>query len=88
MIMFDMRADMEADKKLSQQDLLNLGVTELFLRGRKLDISLVFISQSYFKGPKTIRLNPTNNFVMKHQTKENSNKQHGIIRPILTSKIL
>ena len=35
MITFDMRADMEADKKLSQQDFLNLGVTELFLRGRK-----------------------------------------------------
>ena len=31
-----MRADMEADKKLSQQDLLNLGVTELFLRGRNI----------------------------------------------------
>ena len=27
---------------------------ELFVRGRKLNISLVFISQSYFKLPKTI----------------------------------
>ena len=39
----DMIADMESNKKLSPK------VTELFLRGRKLNISLVFISQSYFK---------------------------------------
>ena len=31
----------------------------MFLIGTKLDISLVFISQSYFKVPKTIRLNTT-----------------------------
>ena len=40
-------------------------VTELFLRGRKLNISLIFISQSYFKVPKTIRLNTTHYFIMK-----------------------
>ena len=40
-------------------------VTELFLRGRKLNISLAFISQSYFKVPKTIRLNATHYFIMK-----------------------
>ena len=38
---------------------LNPFVTELFLRGRKLNISLNFISQSYFKVPKTITLNAT-----------------------------
>ena len=32
-------------------------VTELFIRGRKLNISLVFITQSYFDVPKNIRLN-------------------------------
>ena len=32
---------------------LSLIVTELFLRGRKLNISLVFISQSYLKVPTT-----------------------------------
>ena len=32
-------------------------VTELFLRGRKLNISVVFLVQSCFKVPKTIRLN-------------------------------
>ena len=36
---------------------LNLIVTELFTRGRKLNISLVFITQSYFKVPKDVRLN-------------------------------
>ena len=34
-------------------------VTELFLRVSKLSISLVFTSQSYFKVPKTMRLNLT-----------------------------
>ena len=55
----DMIADMEYNKKLSPI------VTEFFLRGRKLNISLVFISQSYFKDTKTIRLNATHYFIMK-----------------------
>ena len=37
----------------------------MFLRGRKLNISLVFNSQSYFKVPKTITLNVTHYFIMK-----------------------
>ena len=49
----DMIADMINNKKL------NSIVTELFIRGRKLNISLVFITQSYFKVPKDIRLNTT-----------------------------
>ena len=44
---------------------LNPVVTELFIRGRKLDISIVFITQSYFKVPKDVRLNSTHFFVMK-----------------------
>ena len=40
-------------------------VTELFRRVRKLNMSLVFSSQSYFKIPKTIRLNATHYFIMK-----------------------
>ena len=44
---------------------LNPIVTELFIRGRKLNISLVFITQSYFAVPKNIRLNSTHYFVMK-----------------------
>ena len=31
-------------------------VTELFIRGKKLNISLVFVTQSYFAVPKNIRL--------------------------------
>ena len=36
----------------------------MFLRGGRLNISLVFISQSYLKVPKTIRLNATYYFIM------------------------
>ena len=43
----DVISDMEFYNKLSPI------VTELFLRGRKLNVSLVFITQSYFKVPKT-----------------------------------
>ena len=44
---------------------LNSIVTELFIRGRKLNISLIFITQSYFKVPKDVRLNTTHFFIMK-----------------------
>ena len=44
---------------------LNPIVTELFTRGRKLNISLVFITQSYFAVPKNNGLNSTHNFIMK-----------------------
>ena len=40
-------------------------VTELFIRGRKLNISLVFITQSYVKVPKNVRLIPIHFFIMK-----------------------
>ena len=55
----DMIADMESKKILSSV------VTELFLRGRKLNILLVFISDSYFKVPKTIRPNATHYCIIK-----------------------
>ena len=44
---------------------LNPIVTELSIRGRKLNISLVFITQSYFAVPKSIRLGSTHYFVLK-----------------------
>ena len=56
----DMIADMESNKILSPI------VSETFLGGRKLNISLVFISQSYFKVPKTVRRNATHYFIMKY----------------------
>ena len=40
-------------------------VTELFIRGRKLNISLVFIKRFYFTVPTNIRLNSTEYFIMK-----------------------
>ena len=49
---------------------LNPIVTELFIRGRKLNISLVFITQSYFGVPKDIRLNFTDFFIMKTLNKQ------------------
>ena len=44
---------------------LNPIVTELFIRGRKLNISIVFITQSYFSVPKNIRLISTHYLIMK-----------------------
>ena len=40
-------------------------VTKLSIRGRKLNFSLVFTTQSYFAIPKKIRLHPTHYFLMK-----------------------
>ena len=60
----DMIADMLSNNKL------NPIVTELFIRGRKLNISLVFITQSYFAVPKNIRLNSTHYFIMKIPNKQ------------------
>ena len=44
---------------------LNPIVTELFIRDRKLNISIGFIMQSYFKVPKDVRLNSTHFFIMR-----------------------
>ena len=44
---------------------LNPIVSELFIRGRKLNISIAFITKSYFKVPKDVRLNSTDSFIMK-----------------------
>ena len=55
----DMIADMINNKKL------NPVVTELFITGRKLNVSIVFITQSYFKVPKDVRLNCKHFFIMK-----------------------
>ena len=42
----------------------------MFIRGRKLNISVVFVTQSYFKVPKDIRLNSKNCFIMKISNKK------------------
>ena len=60
LIVFDnMMADMVHNKKLDST------VTEWFIRGRKINISFVFITQSYFKVPKYVKLNTTHSFVAK-----------------------
>ena len=72
-MVFDyMIANMINNKKL------NSVVAELFVRGRKLNISLVFYIQSYFKVPKDVRLNSKlNSFLLwKFWIKENFNKLH------------
>ena len=55
----DMIADTINNKKL------NPVVTELFIRGRKLNISIVFITKYYFKVPKDVRLNSSHFFILK-----------------------
>ena len=55
----DMIADRINNKKL------NLIITELFIRGRKLDILTVFIKQSYFEVAKDVRLNSKHFFIIK-----------------------
>ena len=55
----DVIADMINNKKQ------NSIASELFIRGRKLNISLVFITQSYFNVSKDVRLNTTLFFIMK-----------------------
>ena len=55
----DIIAYMFSNKKL------NPIVNKLFIRGRKLNISFVFITQSYFTVSKNIRLNSTHYFIIK-----------------------
>ena len=59
LIIFD---DMIAVTTSNQK--LNPIVTELFIRDRKLNISIGFITQSYFKVPKDVRLNSTHFFLL------------------------
>ena len=55
---------------------LNSVVTELFIRGRKLNSSIVFITEPCFKAPKDVRLNSTHFLSRKFLIKENFNKLH------------
>ena len=51
-------------------DVLNPMIGELFVRDRKLNISLALITESYFTVPKTIRLNYTHYFIMRIPNKQ------------------
>ena len=56
----DLIADMIHNKNLDSV------VTELLIRGRKLNISLFFVTQPYFKVPKDVRLNTNHIFIAKN----------------------
>ena len=75
----DMIADMVSNKKL------NTITTELFIRGRKLNISLIFITQSYFD--KKI-FNTLFHYENYKQTSASTNRFNLIIQHILTFKTL
>ena len=59
----DMIVDIMTTKKLQSI------IKELFIRCRKLNISLIFITQSYFSVPKNVRLNSTHYLIMKTNNK-------------------
>lgn len=63
-------------------------VTELFITGRKLNISLVLISKSYFPVAKDVRLSTTHFFIMKTLNRRGLQQIALIILLILTSKNL
>ena len=85
----DLIADMTNNKKL------NSAAMELFIRGRKLNIFLVFVTQLCFKVPKDVRLNCTHFFIMKIQNKRerqqiasNHSSYIGFTKDILVNHIL
>ena len=61
-VFHDMIADIMSTKKFKAI------IKELFIRCRKLNISIVFITQSYFRTPKDARLNSTHYVIMKIQS--------------------
>ena len=63
-------------------------IKELFIRCKKLNISLVLITQSYFPVPKDVRLNSTRYLIMKLTTKENYKILQLIILQKLVTRIL
>ena len=60
----DMIADIMSNKKFRAI------IKELFIRCRKLNISIIFIMHSYFRTPKDARLNSTHYLLMKIQSKK------------------
>ena len=58
-VFVDIIADITTNEKFQAM------IKELFIRCRKLNISLVFITQSYFSVPKEVRLNSTHYLIMK-----------------------
>ena len=63
-VFYGMITDILSNKNLNPVE------TELFIRVRKLNISLVFLLKSYFTVPKNIRLNYIRHSIMKIPNKE------------------
>ena len=82
LIVFDgMIADIMTNKRFQAI------IKELFIRCRKLNISPIFITQSYFKTPKDARLNSTHYLIMKIHNKRDLQILLLIIRQILTKRL-
>ena len=81
-VFYDMIVDMLSNKKV------NPIITELYIRGRKLNIFLIFIMQSNFAVPKSIGRNSTHYLIRKLLVNKNFDKLFLIIRQILTLKTL
>ena len=81
-ILDDMIADIMTNKKFQAM------VKELFIRCRKLNISVLFITQSYFSVLKDVRLNTTHYFIMKITNKRELQNSDVIILQMLITKIL
>ena len=78
----DMIADIMTNKKFQAI------IKELFIRCRKLNILLVFITQSYFSVPKDVQLNSTHYLIMKINNKRELKILQGVTQQILITKIL
>ena len=63
LILFDMIVDIMTNKKFQTR------IKELFIRCRKLNITLIFITQSYFSVPEEVRLKATHYLIMKIYSK-------------------
>ena len=82
LIMFgDMIADIMSSKNFKAI------IKELFIRCRKLNISIVFITQSYFRTPKDARLNSTHYVILKFKVKKNYKTLHKKIQETSILKI-
>ena len=62
----DLIADIMSNKKFQAI------IKELFIRCKKLNISLVFITQSYFSIPKDVRLNSIHYLILKNNNRKES----------------
>ena len=82
LIVFDVIADITTKKKFQAI------IKELFIKCRKLNISLVFITQSYFSVPKDVRLSSTHYLIMQINSKRELQNIAIVILQILIIKML